>query len=328
MAPIASPISQTDSSFLQWYDVIAAISTRSSPRFLTLYRRLFGPLISREKQPTGFSMDMLMGCPGDILLIYAETAALAHWKQQQQLTGLLDPNELLTRGAAIENRLLVSNIAVSTAPTASTGMSAQMQPPSPSGGHSGPSSVVSTHIGAGPVVASGMGAVGASESSLAGTSMKEILDTPAAAMLYLSVTRVFLHAASLFLASVINDPSPSKLKLLAMIHPHLLMSSPSPGNPDIRNSVRSVLDDLRTVPERTIDRALALPLTLVGCLAETAEQREFVHARLRSLEEVIGNMRSVRLIMERAWAVHEAHGGIIDWYDIMKNSLGAEVLLI
>ena len=65
-------------------------------------------------------------------------------------------------------------------------------------------------------MASGMGAVGASESSLPSTYMKEISETPAAAKLYHSVTRVFLHAATLFLASVVNDPSPSKLEPLVL----------------------------------------------------------------------------------------------------------------
>lgn len=102
----------------------------------------------------------------------------------------------------------------------------------------------------------------------------------------------------------------------------------SSGNPNIRNAVRSVIDALRAVPEKTIDRALALPIALVGCLAETVEQRQFVHARLRQLEEVIGNMRNVRMLMERAWAVQETHGGLVDWYNVMKNESGVEILLI
>ena len=275
-----------------------------------------------------------MGCPGDILLIYAETAALAHWKQQQLLLGALDTNDLLTRGAAIENRLLVSNIAVSTATSASTGfpgpeMNAQMHPSGPAGEHSAPSPAATVHMGTGPAVEAGMGAVGASEASLVtpSSTAAEASTANPSSKLYHSVTRVFLHAASLYLASVLNGPTPSMscshLRLCHCSHHHL-----PPGHPNIRNSVVSLIGALRAVPERTIDLALALPIALVGCLAETAEQREFVHARLRLLEEVIGNMRSVRLLMERAWAVHGARGGPIDWHDIMKNDLGVEVLLI
>lgn len=269
-----------------------------------------------------------MGCPGDILLIYAETSALDHWKQQQLLMGTFDANGVITRGAAIESRLLVSSVAVSAA-GASTSLldqeiNSQMHPSGPAGEHNALFSAATAHTGSGPTVETGMSAVGASEVSLS-TPQGIAVEASSSSQLYHAVTRVFLHAASLYLSSVVNDPTSMSYPLTPSTRFLTLCS-----HPGISNSVISVIDALRAIPERTIDRALAFPIVLVGCMAEAAEQRAFVHARLRLLEEVIGNMRSVRLLMERVWAVQSACGGQrhVDWYDIMKNDLGVEVLFI
>ena len=93
-------------------------------------------------------MELLMGCPDNVLLVFAETAALAYWKTQERLRGTLSTRELIRRGDAIE-RSLVHSSAVSTfanrgesntTTITSGGASADthMHPPRPSGEHNAP----------------------------------------------------------------------------------------------------------------------------------------------------------------------------------------------
>lgn len=82
------------------------------PRYLALYRRLFGS-ISAYWPCTGQSpedaydlrMDSLAGCPDEVMLGIAEVSALAHWKAQEQQNGSLSMRELIRRGDVIEQQL-------------------------------------------------------------------------------------------------------------------------------------------------------------------------------------------------------------------------------
>jgi hypothetical protein len=82
------------------------------PRYLALYRRLFGSVsaywpCSVQNSDDGYDlrMDSLAGCPDEVMLGIAEVSALAHWKAQEQQNGSLSMRELIRRGDAIEQQL-------------------------------------------------------------------------------------------------------------------------------------------------------------------------------------------------------------------------------
>ncbi|KAI0360197.1 hypothetical protein OH77DRAFT_1394288 [Trametes cingulata] len=94
-----------------WFDVLASVTTQTVPRFLEIYRLLFGgketayiedPVASSPE----ISMLPVMGCENKIVLAIAEISNLAHWKESQLRRGTLSIPELVHRGADIEDRLL------------------------------------------------------------------------------------------------------------------------------------------------------------------------------------------------------------------------------
>ncbi|THG94810.1 hypothetical protein EW145_g8073, partial [Phellinidium pouzarii] len=335
-----------------WYDIIAAISLRQTPRFLAMYRRLLGGTISREasvQTVQGANMTLPMGCPDDVLLILAETAALAQWKARQRQLGTLSNRELIVRGDAIEHRLLVSTIAetaerrpavyfpgtragtgadVATA-TATATVDAQMRPeystsspPTAAASaavSSSDNSALMTPVASGlavpaPAPAPAPGPFSASAASLSVFTTKNddnALEETRPTDLNKRVGQVFLHTAALYLASVINEPNPSIT--------------------EINSAANGLVNALNDLPDMTLDRALVLPLTLAGSMTGLPEQYQFVLARLAARDEAIGNIRSVRLLIERVWATRNAHGGgaiAIDWRDVMRNDMNMELLLV
>jgi C6 transcription factor Pro1 len=96
----------------QWLDIVSSMTLMRPPRYLALYRSLFGS--SRDFWATPghnhndsyeLRMDSLTGCPDDVMLGIAEVSALADWKLQEQRNGCLSVRELIRRGGAIEQQL-------------------------------------------------------------------------------------------------------------------------------------------------------------------------------------------------------------------------------
>ncbi|KZT29973.1 hypothetical protein NEOLEDRAFT_491030 [Neolentinus lepideus HHB14362 ss-1] len=93
-----------------WMDVFSSITLSQPPRYLSLYRRLFGNAragiggLSPERG--GSLMESLAGCPDEVLLAIAEISALAHWKAQELRHGSLSIRELVRRGDSIEHNWL------------------------------------------------------------------------------------------------------------------------------------------------------------------------------------------------------------------------------
>ena len=100
---------------VQYCDIFASITLMQPPRFLSLYKRLFGGgagfWASSRMSPTSSAqhsqlrMDGLSGCPDEALLAIAEISALAHWKASELQSGSLSMRELIRRGDAIEQEL-------------------------------------------------------------------------------------------------------------------------------------------------------------------------------------------------------------------------------
>lgn len=95
----------------QYIDVLASITLKQPPRFLSLYKRLFGggagfwANTASPAQNAELRMDGLTGCPNDALLALAEISALAHWKASELQNGSLSVRELIRRGDIIEKEL-------------------------------------------------------------------------------------------------------------------------------------------------------------------------------------------------------------------------------
>ncbi|KAH8100968.1 fungal-specific transcription factor domain-containing protein [Cristinia sonorae] len=91
-----------------WIDIMSSVTFLRTPRFISLYRRLF-------KSGAGFwastgesfecRMDSLTGCPDEALLAIAEIAALAHWKSTEIRNGCLSIRELVRRADLIQRDL-------------------------------------------------------------------------------------------------------------------------------------------------------------------------------------------------------------------------------
>ena len=100
------------------------------------------------------------------------------------------------------------------------------------------------------------------------------------------------------------------------------------GIPEINNAVNAIINDLANLSDFSVDRMLALPIALAGCMTDHPEQRLFIRSRLTALDEIIGNVRSVRLLMERVWATRDNRGGVVDWRDVMRDDFGVEILFV
>ncbi|KZO98765.1 hypothetical protein CALVIDRAFT_534840 [Calocera viscosa TUFC12733] len=65
-----------------WMDIFGAISTQTVPRFLPWYRSLMKPKAAGV-EADAIDMDKLMGCDNEVMLAFAEIAALDAWKLEQ-----------------------------------------------------------------------------------------------------------------------------------------------------------------------------------------------------------------------------------------------------
>jgi hypothetical protein len=88
----------------QWLDIFSSLTVMRPPKYLALYRRLFGDLAGWHA-PKEIRMDSLTGCSDEVLLGMAEVSALSHWKATEKRKGTLSFRELIRRGDEIEQRL-------------------------------------------------------------------------------------------------------------------------------------------------------------------------------------------------------------------------------
>ncbi|EKM58499.1 uncharacterized protein PHACADRAFT_193620 [Phanerochaete carnosa HHB-10118-sp] len=106
-----SPAQKLAAKATMWIDTLASVVFTRPPRFLSLYRRLFGNQggagywATTNNDQLDLRMDRLTGCPDEAVLAIAETAALAHWKITESQKGALSVRELARRGEIIEQTL-------------------------------------------------------------------------------------------------------------------------------------------------------------------------------------------------------------------------------
>ncbi|KAJ7605510.1 hypothetical protein DFH06DRAFT_1487185 [Mycena polygramma] len=91
-----------------WFDVLAAVTTQKTPRFLTYIRQLYSPEVHDLTLPPSPELSMLsvVGCENHIVWALAEASALAVWKRQQQRRGYLSVPELVARADRLDKMYL------------------------------------------------------------------------------------------------------------------------------------------------------------------------------------------------------------------------------
>ncbi|KAJ7261731.1 fungal-specific transcription factor domain-containing protein [Mycena haematopus] len=87
-----------------WLDVFSSLTVMRPPKYLALYKRLFGDLAGWH-QESEIRMDSLTGCSEAVLLGIAEVSELSHWKAAEKRKGSLSNRDLIRRGDEIEQRL-------------------------------------------------------------------------------------------------------------------------------------------------------------------------------------------------------------------------------
>ncbi|KAJ7126736.1 fungal-specific transcription factor domain-containing protein [Mycena epipterygia] len=88
-----------------WVDIFSTLTIMRPPKYLALYRRLFGDLTGWHLPGGEIRMDALTGCPDEVLLGIAEVSALSHWKTAEKRKGTLSSRDLIRRGDEIEQCL-------------------------------------------------------------------------------------------------------------------------------------------------------------------------------------------------------------------------------
>ncbi|KAH8987118.1 fungal-specific transcription factor domain-containing protein [Lactarius hatsudake] len=93
-------------------DIFMGVTLQQPPRLLALYRRLLTGTGTSSHIWSGsqggntpdweLHIPLLVGCTEQVLLAFAEIAALAHWKAHEARDGKLSARELIMRGNAIE----------------------------------------------------------------------------------------------------------------------------------------------------------------------------------------------------------------------------------
>ncbi|KAI8980064.1 fungal-specific transcription factor domain-containing protein [Trametes punicea] len=260
-----------------YIDVLSSITLKQPPRFLSLYKRLFGggagfwansgsPRTST--QHAELRMDALTGCPDEALLAIAEISALAHWKATELQNGSLSVRELIRRGDIIEKELREratgyvrgdEDCAFPNQPAVlgSNGLDMGVAP-------------------AGLPMAMGLPT---GQPGMSGASRAPVDTTKHA------IGEMFRESAVLYLHTVLSDSSP--------------------GVPEIINSVDQMMKLLNELHQSVYDRAILFPLFLAGSMTNNQMMREVIKHRLFLQDATLGNVLLAQTVMEQIWLQRE-----------------------
>jgi len=98
---------------------------------------------------------------------------------------------------------------------------------------------------------------------------------------FITTTRIWIHAAQVYLAVVVSGWQPS--------------------DAEVRGGVSRILKLLHNVPSNHI-RTLAWPLCVAGCLASVNQEQEFRDIFTAKKEvELVGSLNEARRVMEKVW---------------------------
>lgn len=258
------------STLLIFDDIIASTVLQERPRLYEYHRSLLDGVDGVEPP---IDLAAAVGCQNWALLQIGEIAALDAWKQQCERAGNLDVMKLVHRATAINDPLEVHLTRLETGPV-----------PIPQNSEAGSLLDVLTS-----------GHCQQSEQSASQSSL---------------VTRVWAHAAFLYLSVVV--------------------SGWQPANIDVRHHVGRIVE-LLTCQIRPVAllRTMVWPFCVAGCLAEPAQEGH-LRGLVRALQppSVFGTVRKALEIMEEVWRNRDADDAASRDLATCLRSQGDLVLLV
>ncbi|KAI1782511.1 fungal-specific transcription factor domain-containing protein [Ganoderma leucocontextum] len=257
-------------------DIFASITLMQPPRFLSVYKRLFGGgagfWASRGMSPRSSAqhselrMDALSGFPEEALLAIAEISALAHWKATELQSGSPSMRELIRRGDAIERELRERATGKSAADSVEDVKN--------------PAIIASpSSLAAGLDVPAGMAMAPSPQPGMAGRlrSTRSPIDTTRHI-----IGEMFREAALLYLHTVLSDSVP--------------------GVPEIMNGVDQMAKLLNELAHSSYDRTVIFPLFLTGCLTDKQMMHEVIKHRFFMQDATNGNVLLAQTVMDEVCA--------------------------
>lgn len=139
---------------------------------------------------------------------------------------------------------------------------------------------------------------------------------------------IFFAGAKVYLALVVNGPYPKGWSLIVHLLPHDSENSSSRSVPEIASAVQQTITSLAHLDTATcnshINRALVLPITLTGCLADTPAQQSFFRSRYQNLgpeAASFGNSSQALMLMEEVWRQRATAplGTKVCWRKVMRD---------
>ena len=76
-----------------------------------------------------------------------------------------------------------------------------------------------------------------------------------------------------------------------------------------------------------MDHALVFPICLVGSMTDSSAHRDFCKGRLSLLDNGVGNLLQVRLVMEAMWHKRDVGGSAVELREIIRER-GLHLLLV
>jgi len=300
-----------------WMDILGSVSLQKRPRFLDLYRRLRKSPSSHSGYfprvaATSASLDSVMGCDDEVMFCIAEIAALAAWKAKKEQNGGLSIPELCKRGATIEARLDACGGPRPKPESVSSSSSTRSVSSTPSprqASHAPHPPPVWDPYG---IAASTVPEVSNVDLPTTSTSPTSMLQNGTASQPTPSIT--------------LRQKSSHVFREAAYLYLHTVLSGCEPHVPEIVSSVHSLMKSIDDIPVE-LDRSLAFPITLGGCLSDSPEQREFFETRLALQGSAVGNGSQAKLLVETVWKRRDAGERAVCWRQTMQE-LRFDLLLV
>lgn len=291
---------------LQWLDVLASVTLGTAPRFLALYQRLFGTGGSgfwANSPQTDVRMDLLTGCPDEVLLAIGEISALAGWKEAELQRGGLSVRELIRKGTLIETSLRQR-------PTGRQSREGNLTPLDAGLAQA----TLDLHLPRGMPVAGPVG----------GTSREDALPI---------ITELWREGAVLYLNTVLSENLPSE-----HLHPspfaQILMVA-YPDVPEITEAVNKIVNLLTQLPSSEFDRSAIFSMFFAGCMTDDLAVRTMVKRRLCAIEDTFGTVYDLVAQLEHLWRTRVVlvaqHGAaaLVPWREsLYRRWDGRNVLLL
>lgn len=250
-------------------------------------------------------METTMGCPDDVLLAIAETANLAHWKEQQKQKNSLNYQELARRREEIEKALRAGEKVHAEEEAHQRRLEDQRAEVTRRITSSNPAASSSSSV-ASSSGSSGMRSPSSSPRMSHSPPLRpEGLDD---LEIQSRAGRVFRTSAHLYLASVVSD-----CQLRA---------------PEVSTAVNDAIIAVQDLPCSDVDKSLVFPLCIAGCLSATENQKNIFRGRL-SPHRTVGNCQRAVEVIDAVWAKRRAvaDGTVVDWRKCMEE-LDFRLLLV